>query len=74
MVAKVKKETKKVTKKVAAKKPVAKKVTKKAPAKKCCGECKCVKPQKISVKAVAPAVQAPAKKSFWTKVAEFFGF
>lgn len=70
MVAKVKKETKKVTKKVAAKKPVAKK----APTKKCCGECKAVKPQKISVKAVAPAVKAPAKKSFWAKVAEFLGF
>ena len=70
MVAK-KKETKKVTKKTATKKVVAKKpVAKKTPCKKC----QCVKPVKVSVNSVQKPVEKPAKKSFWTKVKEFFGF
>lgn len=63
MTVKTKKETKKVTKKSTAKKAPAKKST--------CGKCKCVKPMKVTI---APEVKVPVKKSFWTKVAEFFGF
>ena len=65
MAVKVKKETKKTTKKVAAKKAPAKKpVAKKAALKAC-------KPVKVTV----AEVKVPeTKKSFWTKVAEFFGF
>lgn len=68
----VKKETKKVVKKVAAKKPAVKKVVKKQTVCKCGPKCAC-KTQKVSVSAVAPAIKVE-KKSFWTKVAEFFGF
>ena len=71
MVAK-KKETKKVTKK-STKKVTTKKTVAKKTACKSTPKCNC-KVQKVSVKTATPAVTTPAKKSFWTKVKEFFGF
>lgn len=65
----VKKQTKKVAKKGV--KPTVKKSNKCA----CKPTCKCAKPQKVSVKSVkTPVVEPVAKKTFWTKVKEFFGF
>lgn len=61
-----------------AKKTVPAKKTTKCTCKpvcKCGPKCKCAKPQKVSVKSVKTTqVQAPVKKTFWTKVKEFFGF
>ena len=65
-------KTKKAVKKTQVKKPVAKKAPAKKPACKCGPKCTC-KTQKVSVAAVAPEIKVE-KKSFWTKVAEFFGF
>ena len=62
--------TKVATKKVVTKKPTTKKTTVKKPVCKCGPKCAC-KTQKVSIKSVK---QTPVKKSFWTKVAEFFGF
>lgn len=65
----VKKETKnvKTTKKVVTKKaPVKKPVAAKKPA---CKKCKCVETMKVSIN----TTKKPVKKSFWTKVKEFFG-
>lgn len=69
----VKKEIKKATtKKASTKKPVTKKIAaKKASVCKCGPKREC-KTQKVSVKSVK--MQTPVKKSFWTKIAEFFGF
>lgn len=64
--------TKVATKKVVTKKPTIKKTTAKKPVCKC-GPKRACKTQKVSIKSVKAPV-APAKKSFWTKVAEFFGF
>ena len=71
----VKKTNKKQVKKTV--KPQAKPATKKPIQKKTttCKKCKCVKPVKVSlndVKVTTPKVET--KKSFWTKVKEFFGF
>lgn len=67
----------KVVKKVTQKKVTATKKTVKPTAKKATvkntPKCKCTKVQKVSVKSVKTPV-VPAKKSFWKKVAEFFGF
>ena len=61
-------------KKVNTKKPVAKKApAKKQAVKKVTAKKPVCKAQKVSVAAVAPEVKIE-KKSFWTKVAEFFGF
>lgn len=56
-------------KKVATKKPIAKK----APVCKCGPKCKYVKPVKVSLNSVKVTTKS-VKKSFWTKVKEFFGF
>ena len=60
---------------VPVKKTTAKKTTKCTckPVCKCEPKCKCAKPQKVSIKTVK-LNQTPVKKSFWTKVKEFFGF
>jgi len=68
-----KKQVKQVKKTV---KPQAKQVKKPMPKKNTtCKKCKCVKPVKVSlndVKVTTPKVET--KKTFWTKVKEFFGF
>ena len=56
-------------KKVAAKKSI----TKKTPVCKCGPKCNCVKPVKVSLNDIKVTTK-PTKKSFWTKVKEFFGF
>jgi len=62
-------KVKKETKKVATKKTV-KKTNCKCAKKSTCKAKKTTKPVKVTV--AAPV--APVKKSFWTKVKEFFGF
>ena len=67
----------KVTKKpVAKKQATTKKTVKQTNTCKCTPKCKCTKVQKVSIKSVAkkPTTKTPVKKSFWTKVKEFFGF
>lgn len=70
-----KKTTKKQTKKTTAKVGVkTKKVVSKNQMKayKATSGCKCVKPTKVTV--ASTEKKAPAKKSFWKRLKEFFGF
>lgn len=62
-------------KKVATKKSIAKKtpVCKCGPKCQCGPKCNCVKPVKVSLNDIKVTTK-PTKKSFWTKVKEFFGF